>query len=109
MADPYGLRRVVRPKGVLPQQAEALDPSMPPGSDELIIDVECLNIDAASCRQLESTGREVGAQVLEIVRARGKMQNPVTGSGGMLIGRVASIGAEHPAACGLKAGDRIAA
>src|SRR5205085_2105220 len=72
------------------------------------IDVECLNIDAASCRQLESTGREVGAQVMEIVRARGKMQNPVTGSGGMLIGRVAEVGPEHPAAAELKRGDRVA-
>jgi L-erythro-3,5-diaminohexanoate dehydrogenase len=108
VADPYGLRRVVRPRGALPQQAEVLDPRLPLGPDELAIDVECLNIDAASCRQLESTGREVGAQVMEIVRARGKMQNPVTGSGGMLIGRVAEVGAEHPAASELKRGDRIA-
>jgi L-erythro-3,5-diaminohexanoate dehydrogenase len=108
VADRYGLRRVVRPKGALPQQAEVLDPRLPLGPDELAIDVECLNIDAASCRQLESTGREVGAQVMEIVRARGKLQNPVTGSGGMLIGRVAEVGAEHPAASELKRGDRIA-
>ena len=32
------------------------------------------------------------------------MQNPVTGSGGMLIGRVREIGAEHPAHGSLKAG-----
>ena len=108
MADPYGLRRVVRPAGVLPQQAEVLDPHLPLGEDELEIDVELLNIDAASCRQLESSGRDVGEQVMEIVRARGKMQNPVTGSGGMLVGRVAKAGRAHPAARELKAGDRIA-
>jgi len=106
--DPYGLRRVVRPAGVLPQQAEVLDPGLPLGPDELAIDVEHLNIDAASFRQLESTGREIGEQVMEIVRARGKMQNPVTGSGGMLIGRVAAVGREHPASSELKPGDRIA-
>ena len=106
--DPYGLRRVVRPAGVLPQQAEVLDPGLPLGPDELAIDVEHLNIDAASFRQLESTGREIGEQVMEIVRARGKMQNPVTGSGGMLIGRVAAVGREHPAFSELKPGDRIA-
>ena len=106
--DPYGLRRVVRPAGVLPQQAEVVDPLLPLGEDELLIDVEHLNIDAASFRQLESTGRDLGAQVLEIVRARGKMQNPVTGSGGMLIGRVASIGERHPASSELRPGDRIA-
>src|SRR5437660_4521012 len=81
---------------------------MPLGPDELAIDVEHLNIDAASFRQLESTGRDIGEQVMEIVKARGKMQNPVTGSGGMLIGRVASVGPEHPASSELRSGDRIA-
>jgi len=102
MPDPYGLRRVVRPKGVLPQQAEALDPGLALGDDELLIDVEHLNIDAASFRQLW-TAAQKDAQVLtalvtEIVRNRGKMHNPVTGSGGMLIGRVSRIGPAHPAA-----------
>src|SRR3954462_4249038 len=106
--DPYGLRRVVRPSGVLPQQAEVLDPLLPLGPDELSIDVDHLNIDAASFRQLESTGRDIGGQVMEIVRARGKMHNPVTGSGGMLIGRVAEVGPQHPALTELRPGDRIA-
>ena len=112
MPDPYGLRRVVRPKGVLPQQAEVLDPSMPLGDDELLVTVEHLNIDAASFRQLsqaaEGDPRRIAALVEEIVRARGKMQNPVTGSGGMLIGRVARVAPGHPAAAELKQGDRIA-
>ena len=30
--------------------------------------------------------------VLEIVATRGKMQNPVTGSGGMLVGTVEEVG-----------------
>ena len=112
MSDPYGLRRVVRPKGVLPQQAEVIDPALPLGSDELSIDVEHLNIDAASFRQLsQECGGDparIAARVREVVAARGKMQNPVTGSGGMLIGRVAQVGAEHPAGGELKKGDRIA-
>ena len=110
--DPYGLRRVVRPPGALPQQAEVLDPRMPLGPDELSIDVERLNIDAASFRQLsrECGGdpARIGARVREIVAARGKMQNPATGSGGMLIGRVAEVGPAHPARSELKKGDRIA-
>ncbi len=111
-SDPYGVRRVVRPQGVLPQQAEVLDPGLPLGPDELSIDVEHLNIDAASFRQLsQECGRDparIAARVREIVAARGKMQNPVTGSGGMLIGRVAQVGAAHPARDELKRGDRIA-
>ena len=112
MADPYGLRRVVRPRGVLPQQAEVLDPALPLGPDELSVEVERLNIDAASFRQLaqEAGGdaARIAARVTEIVRARGKMHNPVTGSGGMLIGRIAEVGSEHPAASQMRPGDRIA-
>jgi len=112
VSDPYGLRRVVRPAGALPQQAEVLDPRLPPGPDELLVDVEHLNIDAASFRQLanEAGGdaARVAARVMEIVRERGKMQNPMTGSGGMLIGRVAGVGPEFPGASELRRGARIA-
>src|SRR5205085_8482224 len=110
--DPYGLRRVVRPRGALPQRAEVLDARMALGPDELFIDVEHLNIDAASFRQLsqEQGGdpERIAWRVQQIVAERGKMQNPVTGSGGMLIGRVAEIGPLHPARGELKPGDRIA-
>ena len=53
-------------------------------------------------------GGAVRAEVLAIIAARGKMQNPVTGSGGMLLGRVKEIGPKHPARETLKPGDRIA-
>lgn len=110
--DPYGLRRVLSPRGALPQQADALDPSLPLGEDELSVAVEALEVDAASFRQIESAvGRDperIGAEVLRIVRERGKMHNPVTGSGGMLLGRVKEIGPRHPAAQALRPGDRIA-
>ncbi len=112
IADPYGLRRVVRPKGALPQRAEVLDPKLPIGDDELAIDVEHLNVDSASFHQLKGAAggdaAKIGALIAEIVRERGKMQNPVTGSGGMLIGRVAQIGDAHPAKGALKVGNRIA-
>ncbi|HET6922293.1 MAG TPA: L-erythro-3,5-diaminohexanoate dehydrogenase [Anaeromyxobacteraceae bacterium] len=110
--DPYGLRRVVSPPGVLPQRADVLDPWLPLGEDELAISVEALNVDAASFRQIESAvGRDperIGAEVLRLVRQRGKMHNPVTGSGGMLLGRVEAVGPRHPAAGTLRPGDRIA-
>ncbi len=110
--DPYGLRRVVSPPGALPQGAEVLDPSLPLGEDEVLIAVEALNVDAASFRQLEHAAggdpARIADEVLRIVRARGKLQNPVTGSGGVLVGRVAAIGPRHPAAATLAPGDRIA-
>ncbi|SDM65492.1 L-erythro-3,5-diaminohexanoate dehydrogenase [Allokutzneria albata] len=106
---PFGLHRVVEPAGVLPQQAWRLDADPTPGPDEVVIDVERLNLDAASYRQLREahgTGPELRKAVLDIVAERGKMQNPVTGSGGMLLGTVREVGPESP--LGLEPGDRVA-
>src|SRR4029079_8631220 len=85
-----GLHRVREPEGVLPQAALRLDNSADISDDEVRISVERLNLDAASYRQLatkhDGDGDAVRAEVLEIISNRGKMQNPVTGSGGMIIG-----------------------
>src|SRR5215467_14101041 len=110
MTSPVGLHRVIEPPGVLPQAALRLDNSAEIGADEVRIAVERLNLDAASFRQLATKhanqGEAVRAEVLEIIRTRGKMQNPVTGSGGMLIGTVDAVGPDSP--LGLSTGDRVA-
>jgi L-erythro-3,5-diaminohexanoate dehydrogenase len=91
-----GLHRVLEPSGVLPQAAWRLDPSPELVTGEIRVRVRRLNLDAASFRQLADKhggdGEKVRAEVLEIVRTRGKMHNPVTGSGGMLVGVVEEIG-----------------
>jgi L-erythro-3,5-diaminohexanoate dehydrogenase len=110
VTSPVGLHRVIEPVGVLPQAAVKLDNTSEIGADEVRIAVERLNLDAASFRQLatkhDGDGAAVKAEVLEIIGARGKMQNPVTGSGGMLIGTVDAVGPRSP--LGLKVGDRVA-
>jgi L-erythro-3,5-diaminohexanoate dehydrogenase len=107
---PLGLHRVVEPAGMLPQAAWRLDPKPQIWPDEVRVAVERLNLDAASFRQLhEAKGGDpdrIRAAVLEIVRTRGKMQNPVTGSGGMLTGTVEEVGEGSP--LGLAVGDKIA-
>ncbi len=109
-SSPVGLHRVVEPRGVLPQAAWRLDPDPAVAPDEVRVRVERLNLDAASFRQLSDKhggdGDAVRAEVLEIVRTRGKMHNPVTGSGGMLVGTVEEAGPES--VLGLAKGDRIA-
>ena len=109
-SDPTGLHRVLDQPAVLPQAAERLDTRRELWPDEVRVRVERLNLDAASFRQLERThggdGDAVRRQVLEIVAARGKMQNPETGSGGMLVGVVEEVGPESP--LGLAVGDRVA-
>jgi L-erythro-3,5-diaminohexanoate dehydrogenase len=110
MSSPIGLHRVVEPEGVLPQAAQRLDASPTLADDEVLVRVERLNLDAASFRQLwqqcDGDGDAVREEVLRIVRTRGKMHNPVTGSGGMLIGTVAEVGPRST--LGFKPGDRIA-
>jgi len=100
---------VLEPSGVLPQAAARLDTGRELWSDEVRIRVERLNLDAASFRQLErkhgGDGEAVRAEVLEIIATRGKMQNPETGSGGMLVGTVEEVGARSP--LGLAVGDRV--
>ena len=108
----YGTHRVIEPQGVLTQAAYKIDNDMTKlYSNEIICDVISLNIDSASFTQIEQeqNGDEakIAAKILEIVGERGKMQNPVTGSGGMFIGRVAYIG-EDLKDRDLKVGDKIA-
>jgi L-erythro-3,5-diaminohexanoate dehydrogenase len=109
---PFGLHRSLDPPGVLPQLALRLDATPRALENEIAVSVRALSIDSASFRQLRetesATGESVRDQIARIVRERGKMQNPVTGSGGMLLGEVAAVGPRHPAAARLRTGESIA-
>jgi L-erythro-3,5-diaminohexanoate dehydrogenase len=110
--DPFGVHRAIEPKLTLPQPAWRLDNDFSRiFSGEMLIAVETLNVDAASFRQMEEASEcgapgtleagaslaedgvrdGVGKRVLDTVQARGKQHNPVTGSGGMLLGRVLQL------------------
>ncbi|MFF4367255.1 L-erythro-3,5-diaminohexanoate dehydrogenase [Streptomyces sp. NPDC001594] len=104
-----GLHRVLEPAGVLPQAAHRLDTRPQLWRDEVRIRVERLNLDAASYRQLSAKhngdGSLIRDEVCAIIRERGKMHNPVTGSGGMLVGVVEEVGPDS--ALGFAVGDRV--
>ena len=107
---PYGTHRVISPKGVLPQPADVIDNNMEIYDNEVLIDVHTLNVDSASFTQIERQANhdieEIKKIMKGIVAKAGKHKNPVTGSGGMLVGTVIKTG---PAYKGdLKAGDKIA-
>ncbi|MDQ2067750.1 hypothetical protein Q9295_15340 [Xinfangfangia sp. CPCC 101601] len=103
----YGSHRA---GGRMPQPAERLDADMQIWDNELLLDVTFLNLDSSSMRQLAEANDQdpqaVGRAIAGIVAARGKMQNPVTGSGGVVVGRVRQIGPAHPRQ-DLKIGDLI--
>lgn len=108
----YGTHRVIEPKNVLPQPALKIDNDMNIFDNEILIDVIALNIDSASFSQIEAEQNhdeaKIASRIMEIVGERGKMQNPVTGSGGMLIGTVKEIGKSLEGKIDLKVGDKIA-
>lgn len=114
---PYGTHRVVEPKGAMPQAAWKVDNSPEIRDNEILVDVETLNIDAASFKQIVSgckpdvsdseKEKYVASVVMDIVGKRGKMHNPVTGSGGMLLGRIREFGPRVEGKDGAKTGDRI--
>lgn len=78
-------------------------------SNEILIDVIALNIDSVSFTQIEEEAggdiEKIKAKIQEIVSWKRKMQNPVTGSGGMLIGVVEKIGEDLEGKIKLKVGD----
>jgi L-erythro-3,5-diaminohexanoate dehydrogenase len=96
----FGTHRSIEPPGALPQQALVVDALSPLRPDEFAIDVDFLNIDSASWLQIreEQSGdpEAMKKRIQSIVESAGKMQNPVTGSGGMLVGTVSEVG-EHRA------------
>ncbi len=108
---PYGSHRVIEPTGFLPQAAVRIDNSTEPYDNEIVVDVETLNVDSASFMQIREACRDdesrISDMIMGIVKDKGKLQNPVTGSGGMFIGRISSIGKDLLER-DLKVGDRIA-
>ncbi|HZK09803.1 MAG TPA: L-erythro-3,5-diaminohexanoate dehydrogenase [Clostridia bacterium] len=108
----YGTHRVIEPKGVLPQAAQKIDNNMEIFDNEILLDVTALNIDSASFTQIANACdhdvEKIKKMITDIVDDKGKMQNPVTGSGGMLIGRVKKIGPALKDKVTIKEGDKIA-
>ncbi len=107
----YGAHRVIEPKGVLPQPAWKIDNTMEIYDNEILIDVDTLNVDAASFTQIEEAEAgdvlKMARHSLGIIKERGKHHNPDTGSGGMLLGTIAEIGPKLKDR-DLAVGDRIA-
>jgi len=117
--DPWGTHRSLDPRGALPQPAWRVDNDFSRlFAGETLLAVETLNVDAASFTQMEEAARAEAGEggdleaavahiVLRTVEERGKQHNPVTGSGGMLLGRVLERADGHPDD-GVRVGDRVA-
>ncbi|MBV8655697.1 MAG: L-erythro-3,5-diaminohexanoate dehydrogenase [Candidatus Eremiobacteraeota bacterium] len=109
---PLGTHRVLEPAGAMPQSAWKIDNTPVARANEILCDVETLNVDSASFKQIaDACDRDparIAEHILGIVGERGKQHNPVTGSGGMFIGSVAEVGEALRGNVALQPGDRIA-
>ena len=87
-----GIHRVIEPEYSLPQTAWKLDNTPVAQYSETLVQVHALHIDSASFTQIASVcdhnPERMKKHIMEIVSQRGKMHNPVTGSGGVLIGTI---------------------
>ncbi len=111
--DKYGSHRVLEPEGFLPQPAFKLNNDFSKiFSNEILVNVKILNIDSSSFKQIVDEANydkeKIKEIILNIVNTRGKMQNPVTGSGGMFVGEVEKIGEDLKCKIDLKEKDKIA-
>ena len=114
----YGTHRVIEPSGVLPQPARVLNNDMSEIWDnEMLIDVIRLNVDSASFHQIKNKliaqghkdlEKAFAEHAIELTNRTGKHKNEDTGSGGMLIGKVAALGPNFEMKDQVKVGDTIA-
>jgi L-erythro-3,5-diaminohexanoate dehydrogenase len=109
LAERIGADRVLDPPGALPQPAGRLDPSGPVRPYEFEVSVERLCLDSTSHRNIRAEAggdpEAMAARIMEIVAARGKMHNPETESGGVLLGTVEAVGERYSSPPAV--GDRI--
>lgn len=94
----YGFHRVATPCGASPQAALRLDnaPTLAHPT-ETRLRVSKLALDSTSARFLrEANPEDPSAEIASIVEQRGKMHNPHTSSGGVLLATIEEIGAESP-------------
>lgn len=106
-----GIHRAIDPQGSLPQAAWKLDNTPVAQSTETLVEVNALHIDSASFTQIASACdndlERMKRYILDIVAQRGKLHNPDTGSGGVLIGTVRELDDTYGKKHGLAIGDAV--
>jgi len=107
----YGNQRCLEPKHSFPNAAWKLDNTMEIYEKELLIDVSILNLDGNSFKQIyvecEGDLDKISKKIMEIVETRGKLHNPITGTGGILYGKIIKMGDNYSNIKNLAVGDNI--
>ena len=111
MLTDYGLKRVLEPKYVLPTSAWRLDNSRNVYPDEIRMSIKKIHLEGTSfkqiCTEVNYNEEKIKQTIIDIVRRRGKLHNPVTDTGGLVCGQIEAIGEQAENSHGLKVGDEI--
>lgn len=106
-----GIHRVLEPLNSFPQTAWKLDNTPVAQYSETLVRVQALHIDSASFTQIaaicDHDTERIKQHIWDIVAQRGKMHNPVTGSGGVLIGTILELDETYGKTHQLTVGDTI--
>lgn len=111
MSATYGIKRVLEPKNVLPTSAWKLDNGRNIFPDELRVSIKRIHLEGTGfkqiCTESNDDEKKIKQNIIDMVIRRGKLHNPVTDTGGLVMGVVEEIGAEYDNRENLKTGDLI--
>ena len=111
MSTTYGIQRVLEPQHVLPTSAWRLDNSRNIYPDEIRVSIERIHLEGTGfkqiCTEANYDEKKIAQRIIDIVIRRGKLHNPVTDTGGLVMGKVEEIGSKYDNKHDIKVGDRI--
>ena len=111
MSEIYGIKRVLEPKNVLPTSAWKLDNGRNIYPDEIRVSIKRIHLEGTGfkqiCTESNDDEKKIKQNIMDMVIRRGKLHNPVTDTGGLIMGTVEEIGSEYANHGSLKTGDLI--
>ena len=111
MAINYGIQRVLEPQHVLPTSAWRLDNGRNIYSNELKVSIKRIHLEGTGFKQICTESnydeKKIKQSIIDVVIRRGKLHNPVTDTGGLVMGVVEEIGADYNNKNDLKVGDLV--
>ena len=107
----YGIQRVLEPQHVLPTSAWKLDNSRNIYPNELKVSIKRIHLEGTGfkqiCTESNDDEKKIKQSIVDVVIRRGKLHNPVTDTGGLVMGVIEEIGAEYANHQGFEVGDLV--
>ena len=107
----YGIQRVLEPQHVLPTSAWKLDNNRNIYPNELKVSIKRIHLEGTGfkqiCTESNDDEKKIKQSIVDVVIRRGKLHNPVTDTGGLVMGVIEEIGAEYANHQGFEVGDLV--